>query len=170
MTNELTHALFAGAVMAVVNPFIGMDVIGWNVFLAGMVGMLLNLDRMEAAGGRRSPIGHSVGFCLVWVYLAAIVAYVFCMATGTGLFLVGSITLATGIGLFTHLLLDALSGDHIYTLPRNVKLGSWLARTDVNYDRFWGAWNRKKVEAFRVRDSQVNVFSLITFMLVIAIF
>lgn len=170
MTNELTHALFAGAVMAVVNPLIGMDVIGWNVFLAGMVGMLLNLDRMEAAGGKRSPIGHSVGFCLIWVYLAAIVSYLYCIMTGIDFILVGVITLAVAIGLFTHLLLDALSGEHIYTIPTNANPVSWLSRTDVKFDRFWGAWNRKKIEAIRVRDSQVNVFSLVAFLLVIAIF
>jgi hypothetical protein len=170
MTNELSHALFAGAVMAAVNPLLGLEVIGWNVFLAGIVGMLLNLDRVEVAGGMRSPIGHSVGFCLIWVYVVGIVTYVYCVITGAPLILMGAITLAVGIGLFTHLLLDALSGRHIFTIPNNTRLGSWFSKTDTGSDRFWGAWSRARVEWIQVRDSQVNVFSLVVFLLVIAVF
>ena len=170
MTNELTHALFAGAVMAVVNPILGLDVIGWNVFLAGIVGMLLNLDRIEVAGGRRSPIGHSVGFCMIWTYTAGIVSYIYCIVSGTPFVFAGAITLAVGIGLFSHLLLDYFSGKHIFTLPNNARPGSWLLKTFADSDRFWGAWNRAKVERIQVRDSQVNVFSLVTFLFVIAVF
>lgn len=170
MTNELTHALFAGAVMAAVNPLLGLEVIGWNVFLAGIVGMLLNLDRIEVAGERRSPFGHSVGFCLIWVYIAGLVSYIYCIAFGTPFIFAGAVTLAVGIGLFTHLLLDAISGRHIYTIPNNTRLGSWFSKTNTSSNRFWGAWNRATVKKVQVRDSQVNIFSLVTFLLVIAVF
>lgn len=156
--------------MAVVNPLLGLEVIGWNVFLAGIVGMLLNLDRIEVAGGRRSPFGHSVGFCLIWTYAAGIASYVYCLVYGTPFVFAGAVTLAVGIGLFSHLLLDALSGRHIFTIPNNTRPGSWLSKTSAGSDCFWGAWDRAKVERFQVRDSQVNIFSLVAFLMVIAVF
>lgn len=156
--------------MAVLNPLFGLPVIGWNVFLAGAVGMLLNLDRVELAGGKRSPVGHSVGFVLIWLYLVACVSYIFCIITGASLMLMGALTLAVAVGLFTHLLLDAITGQHIFTFPTNLSPKSWLNKMDDRFDRFWGAWGRAKSSKLRVRDAYVNVFSLALFLFMIAVF
>ena len=125
MANELTHALFAGAVMAALNPIFGLDVIGWNVFLAGMVAMLLNLDRVETAVGKRSPAGHSIVFILILLYILGCAIYLFCVLTGTSLLVGGTLALAIAVGEFTHLFLDALTGS-IFTFPKDLKMRSWL--------------------------------------------
>ena len=170
MANELTHALFAGAVMAVLNPFLGLQAIGWNVFLAGMVGMLLNLDRTEMSDSKRSPMGHSLGFVFIWLYVLGCVSYLYCVLTGTSILFGGLLTLAVAVGLLTHLLLDAITGHQIFTIPNNLRPKSWLAKVETGSDRFWGAWDRTQVSSIRFRDSQVNVCSLAVLLVVIGIF
>lgn len=170
MVNELTHALFAGMVMAVINPILGLPVIGWNVFLAGMMGMLPNLDRIATAKSKRSPFGHSLGFALVWTYVAACFCFLLYIFSGASLIFMGSLTLAVAVGLFTHLLLDAMTGQYIFTFPNNWNLKTWLSQMDTGFDRFWAAWGRFRSSRLRIRDSQVNVLSLLVLLVVIALF
>ena len=158
MAIELTHALFAGAVMAALNPLFGLDVIGWNVFLASMVAMLLNLDRVETAVGRRSPVGHSIVFILILLYIMGCAIYLFCVLTGTSLL----------IGTFTHLFLDALTGS-IFTFPKDLKMRSWLRPVDTGFDRFWDPWGRLGTR-WQVKESYLNACSIAILLIVIALF
>jgi len=167
MANELTHALFSAAVMALLNPLMGLEVIDWNVFLAGIAGMLFNLDRIDLSIGRRSPLGHSVGFAILWIYVAGVIAYIVCLFSGIPVWTCVLIVIALAVGALTHLLLDSVTGRQIYTIPKNFKLGSWLVKVDNGSDRFWGAWGRTS-SSVTFRDSQVNVFSLVTLLILIA--
>ena len=84
MSNELTHALAASAMQCTLNLMMGEPVFNVNVFLAAVLAMAINLDRfggMTDNGNRgsiskmsrRSPIGHSVGSGLIWIYLAYLI-------------------------------------------------------------------------------------------------
>ena len=168
MANELTHALFSAAVMALLNPILGLEVIDWNVFIAGIAGMLFNLDRVDLSIGRRSPVGHSIGFAVLWIYVAGVISYLICIFSGLGVWTCALIVLALTVGAITHLLLDSVTGRQIYTIPNNLKPGSWLVKVDDGSDRFWGAWGRTSVRV-KVRDSQVNISSLATILILIAV-
>ena len=168
MANELTHALFAGAVMAALNPLFGLDVIGWNVFLAGMVAMLFNLDRVETAVGKRSPVGHSIIFILILLYVMGCAIYLFCVLTDTSLLMGGTLALAAAVGAFTHLFLDALTGS-IFTFPKNLKIRSWLKPVDAGFERFWGSWGRLETK-WHVKESYLNACSIAILLVVIAVF
>ena len=75
MANQLTHALSAAAAMAMINPLIGMEPVSWNIFLAAMVGMLMNLDCSDCKISRGSPVCNSLGAGLGIVYIAVMVIY-----------------------------------------------------------------------------------------------
>jgi hypothetical protein len=166
MANELTHALFAGAMMAIINPFLGLDVISWNVFLAGICGMILNLDR----SGRRSPFGHSFFFAGMVVYLTGCACYLSALFLGTSLALGAMITLAVGLGLLTHLLLDIITGQTVFTVPKTLNVNVWLSKVCPGSEKFWGGWGRVEVQRLTMKDAHLNAFSIAAILLTIAVF
>ena len=166
MTNQLTHALLAGALIALINPLLGIQVISWNVFLAGIVAMLLDMDMSEKTG----PICHSLGFATAAVYVTGMVSFAFCALTGTPLFYAGLMVLTVAVGLFSHLCLDVLTGEQVYTFPRNLEPSSWFSKVDVKFDRFWGAWGRFSMASKQTRDSRVNLLSVTLLIVTIAVF
>ncbi len=103
MANQLTHALAAAAIMAMVNPLIGLEPISWNIFLAAMVGMLMSLDCSDCRISRGSPIGHSLGAGAGIVYLVVMVFYFGHAFFGMELLTGMMVTLAIGTGIFIHL-------------------------------------------------------------------
>jgi hypothetical protein len=82
----------------------------------------------------------------------------------------GSFALAVAVGLFTHLLLDSMTGQYVFTFPNNTDLKTWLGKINPGFDRFWGAWGRTRSSRFRIRDSHVNIFSLLVLLFLIALF
>ena len=75
MANQLTHALTAAAAMAIMNPILGIEPVSWNIFLAAIVGMFMNLDCGDCRISRGSPVCNSVGCGILLAYLAFMVAY-----------------------------------------------------------------------------------------------
>lgn len=170
MANQLTHGLMAGAVMALINTLFGMEPVSWNIFLAGIVGMIMNVDSGDCKIFKGSPIGHSLGFGIVATYLAGIVAYFGYAFAGLDLFTGMMIALAIGIGIFIHLTAELFTGQQIFTLPNNMKIGSWLRKFDNKSDKFWNSWNRAGLNGSGFRDSQLNAISLAGLLIVIGIF
>ena len=170
MANQLTHGLMAAAFMALINPLFGMDPVSWNIFLAGMVGMLTNIDCSDCRIFKGSPVGHSLGFCMAITYLAGIVAYFGYAFAGWNLFSGMVIMLAIGTGIFTHLAAEYFSGQQIFTLPNNMRPGSWLRKVDASSDKFWASWNRTGLKGSGLKDSQLNGISLAVLLFSIGIF
>ena len=159
----------AAAVMALINPLIGFEPVSWNVFLAGIIGMLMNLDAGDARISKGSPIGHSLGFGIIMVYLAGMIAY-FGYAFGGFDFTGMVIVLALGVGIFTHLATEYITGEQIFTIPNNMRPERWLRKMDASSDRFWSSWNRLSLKGKHLKDSQVNTISLALIIIAIGLF
>jgi hypothetical protein len=170
VANELSHALFAAAIMALVNPLLGEPVVSWNLFLAGIAAMLPNLDRSDLPPSKGSPFGHSLGFALLFVYLGAVACYLGCLFLGVGVGTWILVIAAVTVALLTHMLLDWACGDVIYFLPRNARPSTWLKRVAEDQERFWPAWGRLPKAGWKIKDSHVNVLSLVILLLAIAFF
>ena len=160
----------AAAVMALINPVFGMEPVSWNIFLAGIVGMLMSIDSSNCKIFKGSPIGHSLGFGILITYIAGIVAYFGYAFAGLDLFTGMMIVLAIGAGMFIHLAAEYFTGQQIFTLPNNMKIGSWLRKFDEGSDKFWDSWNRAGLKGSGFRDSQLNGVSLAVLLFSIGIF
>ncbi len=89
-------------------------------FLAALVALLPDLDQDEREA--RSPYGHSVGYGIVYVLLSLSgLSFVQMLGLITSTAAV-SLGLAIGVGLGSHLLLDALVAPGIFSFPRG---GEW---------------------------------------------
>ena len=160
----------AAAVMALLNPLLGMEPVSWNVFLAGIVGMLMSVDSSSCKIFKGSPIGHSLGFGIMATYLAGIMAYFGYAFAGWNLFTGMMIVLAIGAGIFIHLTAEFITGQQIFTLPNNMKVGTWLRKIDEGSDEFWDSWNRAGLKGNGFRDSQLNAMSLASLVFAIGLF
>ena len=160
----------AAAFMALINPLFGMEPVSWNIFLAGIVGMLMGVDSSNCKIFKGSPIGHSLGFGIFATYLAGIVAYFGYAFAGLDLLTGMMIVLAMGTGIFIHLAAEYFTGQQIFTLPNNMKVGSWLRKFDNESDKFWDSWNRAGLKGSGLKDSQLNAMSLASLVLAIGMF
>ena len=160
----------AAAVMALINPVFGMEPVSWNIFLAGIMGMVMNMDCSGCRIFKGSPIGHSVGFGIMATYLVGIIVYFGYAFAGWDLFMGMMIVLAIGTGIFIHLAAEYFTGQHIFTLPNNLGMRNWLRKYDEKSDRFWSSWNRTGLKGQGLKDSQLNVISLACLVLAIGFF
>lgn len=170
MANQLTHALLAGAVMALLNPLMGMEPVSWNIFLAGIIGMAMNLDSGQDRISGGSPAGHSLGAGMVITYLAGIIAYFGYAFAGWDLFTGMMAVLAIGTGAFTHLAAEYLTGHQIFTFPRNLEIRTWLREYDDGSERFWNGWGRFCPRGMGLKDFHLNGMSLVVLLLSIWMF
>ena len=170
MANQLTHGLFAGAVMALLNPLFGMETVSWNIFLAGIIGMLMNVDYSGCRVFKGSPMGHSLGAGAGIVYLVAMAFYFGHAFFGLELLTGMIIALAIGVGIFTHLATEFATGQQIFTIPNNLKAGRWFMKVDASSDKFWASWGRARLSRPGLRDSHMNAISLACMLFAIGIF
>ena len=111
-----------------------------------------------------------LGFGILITYIAGIVAYFGYAFAGLDLFTSMMIVLAIGTGIFIHLIAEFITGQQIFTLPNNMKVGSWLSKFDDESDKFWNSWNRAGLKGNGFRDSQLNGVSLALLLFSIGIF
>lgn len=120
MANPVTHALFALALYGTVAGLLAQASMPIVAFLAALVSLLP--DAEIGADRGRSPLGHSLGSA-GFTLLAAVSTLAMAVLAGAlspplSIALLG----AAGLGLGSHLLLDAFSGPGIWTFPR---AGAW---------------------------------------------
>ena len=95
---------------------LGLPVPTAGIFIGAMVAAGLDLDRTEREP-HNTPYGHSLLFVTIWDLLgiglaSALRHYVDPLDLGLGI----------TVGLWSHLLLDILTGVPIYTIPRSARL------------------------------------------------
>jgi hypothetical protein len=146
--------------MAVLNAVLGLDAISWNVFLAAMIAMMLDLDMGNTRVAKGSPLGHSLGCGLVFVYLVGIAAFGSIVFFGVLPLVAIQFTLGVGIGVLGHFIADLATGRVVYTFPRNLDLPGWFTNFDHGSSRFWGAWGRISIGNRALPDSYLNMFSV----------
>lgn len=156
--------------MALLNPLFGMEPVSWNVFLAGIIGMAMNLDSGQSRISGGSPIGHSLGSGIILIYLAGLIAYFGYALAAWNLFTGMLLTLAIGIGIFIHLAAEYFTGQQIFTVPKNLEIMGWLRKYDDESDKFWNSWGRASLKGNGLKDFQINTISLACLLLVIGVF
>lgn len=170
MSNNLTHALAAAAMQCAFNVILDQPIIGLNIFVAGILAMLINLDRIDGMSGKHSPLGHSIGFGLIWIYVAVCVtylAYAFDLLAGHAV--LGLFT-AVVSAYVTHLLLDAFTEEGIFSFPNLGKFGQLFKASDSNYIREWEAWGRLSLASpkRRLTDGRINIAMLLILLVFVA--
>ena len=148
MSNELIHGMAASAAQCALNLILERPILDANVFLAAIIAMLINLDRFGSIptskingnnnAEKRSPIGHSIGFAMIWIYVGYVILRSLDMYLGMAY---DHATFAAIILAFaTHLALDHMDGG-IYHLPRTMDILSWLRPTIPGRNQYWPAWS-----------------------------
>jgi hypothetical protein len=160
----------AAAVMALMNPLLGLEPVSWNIFLAGMVGMAMDLDFGQSRVAVGSPLGHSLGSGMVITYLAGLVAYFGHAFAGWDLFTGMTAVLAIGVGIFIHLAAEYLTGQQIFTVPRDLDMIGWFRRIDDGSERFWNGWSRAGLRNGGLKNYQVNGMAVVLILVAIGIF
>ena len=140
MAESFAHCLFAMALQGVIGWLFGLPLLSMGVFIAGITAMALDMDLDVMASRKRSVYSHSLLFSLVWIYLAWTLTTLFSWWTGLKPAAVSEITLAVSVGILSHLLLDALTKDGVYTAPSRRHLRSALDPHPSGSRRVWGAW------------------------------
>ena len=147
MSNELTHALAASAMQCTLNLMMGEPVFNVNVFLAAVLAMVINLDRfggMASNGSsksqmsKRSPIGHSIGFGMIWIYLSYLI--IRSLDAYTNIRLDPALVIVVISAVSTHLFLDHLDGG-IYGIPMNTDPSTWFRKHIPGEKKVWPAWS-----------------------------
>ena len=160
LANQLTSALLAAAIMTVLNVLSGADPISWNIFLAAMIAMLPALDVGDSKVARGSPVGHSLGFGILIIWVGGLLAILSVSFFGTDKALALQVALALSSGICAHLLAEAATGRTIFTFPRNLKFRTWARESTAQSDRFWSGWGRLGSRGRHLGDSHMNAFSI----------
>ncbi len=147
MSNELIHGMAASAAQCALNLILERPMLDANVFLAAIIAMLINLDRFGGMSTfkingsnnveKRSPIGHSIGFAMIWIYVGYVILR--SMDTYLGMTYDHATFVAIILAYTTHLALDHLDGG-IYHLPRTMDVPSWFKPTIPGRNIYWPAW------------------------------
>ncbi len=148
MSNELIHGMAASAAQCALNITLGETMLDANVFLAAVIAMLINLDRFGSMSiswnnsgsnaEKRSPIGHSIGLAIIWIYVGYVILR--SLDAYLGIAYDPATFAAIILAYTTHLALDHMDGG-IYHLPRSMDIPSWLRPIIPGRDRYWPAWN-----------------------------
>ncbi|MDO9537532.1 MAG: hypothetical protein Q7J68_04350 [Thermoplasmata archaeon] len=169
MANQLTNGLLAGAAMAMTNLIIGIEPISWNVFLAGMTAMLLNLDSGDSRVSGGTPLGHSLGSAAIIVYVAGIAASCAISFMGIDIASAVLVVFAIGTGAVSHLISELATGGRIFTVPGNLKLNTWFVRCNSGSKKFWDAWGRFSLRGKALGDVHLNTMSIVMVLVSIGI-
>ena len=169
MANQLTNGLLAGAAIVMINIIIGIEPISWNVFLAGMTAMLLNMDSGDSRVSGGTPLGHSLGSTAIIVYLAGIVA--FCAVSFLGIDIASGIlfVFAIGTGAVSNLISELATGGRIFMVPKNLNLTTWFVRCNSDSNKFWDAWGRFSLHGKHLGDVHLNAMSIVMVLVSIGI-
>jgi hypothetical protein len=170
MGNLLTHGLLAGAIMALVNVIIGIEPISWNVFLAAMISIILNLDHGGTRVAPGSPLCHSLGGGIFILYLAGALAFMAHAFLGLETSIAISLVMAIGAGILAHVLAEAANGEQVFTFPRNLRPETWLVKCDCDSQCFWPAWGRFSSGNRRLKEAHLNGISLAIILVSIGLF
>ena len=160
MSNTLTPALLAAALTAAANMLTGTDAVSWNLFLAAAVALLFGLDQAEFKVTEGSPAGHSLASAFLISYIAGMGAYTAIMQGLCPEGMAMQIMAALSAGALSHVMAELLTGQTVFTFPRNLKPGTWVREISPGSDRFWSGWGRISLGARHLEDVHLNALSV----------
>lgn len=134
------------AIQSVLNPFLGLGNISESTFIAGLLSMLIHLDR-DSYNGKRTPILHSTLFAVAWSLLFA-----FTMSFAQ----LGMYSALTLSAFASHILTDAFTEEGVFMFPKSLKPKDWFKRRP-NPENSWVYWNRYSLSKRSNDDPLVNL-------------
>jgi hypothetical protein len=170
MANLLAHALAAMAFCGLLNVLFGLPAVSWGIFAAGFLTMLIELDLDDLSENKRSPIGHSVFFGIIWIFVFSIIVWVIFPSE---IALRGSLAIISAYS--THLAIDIFTKEGIYVIPKGSKIRSWITRLSRGSTVSWEYWhlfqNSRIKKLSRQNDDPIlNALISIPSLLVIIVF
>lgn len=170
MANLLAHCLSAMALQSVVNPLLGLDFLSESSFLAGVIGMLIHLDR-DCYNGGRTPLLHSVLFAAIYSWCSFIILALLCSVELISLDQLVLLFLIVPTGFAAHLLTDSLTEEGIFVFPGPIGSSHWFRRKP-DPENSWVNWGRYSLSGERKNDdpllnlgvSSVSLIALISFL------
>jgi hypothetical protein len=112
--------------------------------------LLVNLDRCELPGGRRTPFGHSLIALTGWTYAAAMALALLAEAGVLDWAIIAPIALGASVGYVSHLLMDAFGSEGIYLLPNRDFPA--LESLPEGCERQWAGWSVVRLGRGKPRD------------------
>lgn len=150
MVNLLAHCLSAMALQSVINPTLGMNFLSESSFIAGIVSMIVHLDR-DCYNGKRTPILHSALFGVLWSLVAlAVVSALFALRSPPEILSLPLLAVVP-TGIFSHLLSDVLTEEGIYLFPLVPRVSEWFLRRP-DPENSWVSWRRISLSRRRKND------------------
>lgn len=174
MTETLAHTLAAMAFQSLLGALFGLPLISLGVFAAGFIAMLIELDYnpYPEPSGRKSPYAHSLFFAVVWVSLFTLLFLILSRLGKVSLDACLEASLAFVSAFSSHLAIDAVMDDGIYTFP-TASLKHWFVPLPKGSDKAWKGWKKVSVKvagrSWKESDSIPNiVISTISFAIILA--
>jgi hypothetical protein len=132
--------------------------------------MLIELDLDDLSENKRSPIGHSVFFGVVWITIFSVAIW---MIFPGEIALMGTLTVTAAYS--THLIIDLFTKEGIYVFPRGPKITSLILRLSRGSSKTWENWylfqnSRIKKLSRKNDDPILNALISIPSLLVIIVF
>ena len=170
MANLLAHALAAMAFCGVLNAVFGLPSVSWGLFAAGFLAMLIELDLDDLSENKRSPIGHSVFFGIVWIFVFSIIVWVIFPKVFA---LRGTLAIISAYS--THLLINIFTKEGVYLFPKGPKIKRFvtrLSRGDTVSWEYWNVFQNAKLDKLKRGNDDPILNSLISIpsLLVIIVF
>jgi len=170
-----TGILAAVALQAVVGALFGFPLISTGIFVAGIVAILIDIDYFRHAGRKVfTPIAHSLLFAALWIYMLSLALYLSYIYGGIDRKIWVEGTLAVVSGYSSHLAIDSVTAEGIYTIPRSGRLRSWM-RTKNGIWKEWGVFSfsgrmrKSRGEEDPLMNAGICVASLVMILIFIAL-
>ncbi len=160
------------ALQSAINPFLGLRFISEPSFLAGIVGMAIDLDR-DCYNAGRTPYLHSLLFGILQSLL--VIAFTM-LAVEIDIAKMDEAVLILTIlptGYASHLLTDVFTEEGVFLLPATHRVRDWFLRRPDS-ENSWVCWRRFSLDKNRNNDDPilnflVSLVSLIVLVLLLAL-
>lgn len=174
MPDLLAHALAAMAFQSIFSVIFDCPLISIGIFIAGFVAIIIDLDYIDNIHGKRTPFAHSTFFAFVWNYTTLSLSYIgykYGVVSYEGML---ETTLGVSSAYITHLGLDTLTKEGIYSFPNTRKIRDWFMPSGKNGFNIWTAWRQVPSEIKRLRsrsntDSILNILVSVSALILLII-
>jgi hypothetical protein len=155
------------ALQSAVNPLLGLRFLSESSFLAGMVGMLIHLDRDGYSGGR-TPLLHSVLFCTLYSWCSSVLLVLFFSLGLMPMDVLNALVMIIPTGFTAHLLADSCTREGIFLFPDRLNVLGWFRRRPDS-ENSWMNWKRYSLDPKRGNDDPILNLSVSSISLVVLI-
>jgi len=121
MPSNLSHCLVAVAACGVINIILGLPSLSSDIFFAGLLAMLINLDYSRKTKLKRTPWGHSPHSAVMWSMIFLVPVFIIYFTGAMQWNSVLELSVGFSVAYWTHLILDFFTTEGLYVFRR----GRW---------------------------------------------